>query len=391
MNRQLVAVTSVVTSLALVATSSSLPLLSQTPEPCVPQRQDSTSVQAASARAVVGGREFTIDMRSAGAPAGSQVHMLVRRGAAPSMDLTVNTSARGELEIHMLLGDGFRGPKEFVFTSADRKTLTGTIDGRAIAPFELAASPETMKLADGSPPPSGSADEDVKQALPKLLEAVHAQCSAGAPLPQKRSALLSAIAGGGDPPGHRSHPNESAGCILCLTASFAGLVACMVAAAAAAAACLFFYPICFALGVAVCVAAFYITVCTGCHDTAFGNTCGGGGPCCPVACGQGRCCDDGETCVGPNGLCCSPGFRGCGTSLCCGPGETCLGDLACCPNAQVCGTVCCAKSQSCSDPNNGVCSPCSNCSAPNQQCCFGECCTSPAFCNTLTRRCDIIP
>lgn len=435
MKGPLAVVTSLFTSMALVAASQPLP--PQTPVPCAPRWQDSTLVRETSAQAVVGARQFTIDMRSAyDRTAGSQLDLSVRRGAALAMDFTLRTTAKGELEVHMLLGEGFHGPKELAFASADRKTLTGTIDGRPIAPFDLAASPETMKLADGGPLPEGDVDEDVEQALPKLLEAVKAQCSAAAPSPEKTSALSLV-----SEPAHPSHPDSSAGCILCVLAAQGVLAACLVGAVLSAAACGPFYPLCFAVLALGCAAALFATLCSGC--SFFVGLCSAGGSCCPVFCGPDKqCCGNGESCAGTEWLCCSPGLRACGTSNCCAPtdgclangtccpigntickgvccptgvtqclpstGECCLGSACgnaccnpsqtctnsatstCCDTEHACGAVCCDKSQSCTDPNRGVCTSCSNCSGPNRECCYGQCCTEPAFCSPFTRRCEII-
>lgn len=451
-HKPLSVVTSLVTSMALVAITSRQPLLAQTPaaEPgrpiplpaqgsCAPEWQGSTVVRSTSAKEVIGGRSFTIDMRSAhstgesGTIAGSQLHWVVQRDAALSMDFELRGTAGGDLDIHVRLGEGFHGPKDLAFTSVDRRTLTGSIDGQPIAPFDLSAPPDTMTLADGSPPPKGSVDGDVKAALPKLLEAVKNQCAG--PAPQQSLALTLE-----SEPAHSSNPGASGGCVGCLIGAELVFAACMVAAAISAAACLIFYPICFAVLAAGCAAALFVTLCSGCH--LFVGVCGGGGPCCPVRCADDKCCDSGESCAGTVGLCCSPGLSACGASNCCSPSDGCLANGTCCPRGNLvcngqccpsavtlclpatggcclgtacgnrccnptqtctnsvsstccdtehaCGAVCCGQSESCADPIRGTCKACDNCSGPGQECCFGVCCNAPAFCNPEIRQCQII-
>jgi hypothetical protein len=113
----------------------------------------------------------------------------------------------------------------------------------------------------------------------------------------------------------------------------------------------------------------------------------------------GRCfhrCEEGEECMG--GECqgggCPSGTTPCGTQ-CCQTGETCLHGIACCPDAQVCGTgafaICCTDpAHTCVD---GFCecdpgtTPCAGgCCPPTTTCCPtvpGEatCCVPPEVCN----------
>jgi hypothetical protein len=83
-------------------------------------------------------------------------------------------------------------------------------------------------------------------------------------------------------------------------------------------------------------------------------------------------CEEGEECVagecqGEGG--CPPGTTECGTQ-CCQTGETCLQGLACCPNAQVCGTgtsaICCPSAATCVD---GFC----ECDDPGSLACGDQC------------------
>lgn len=70
-----------------------------------------------------------------------------------------------------------------------------------------------------------------------------------------------------------------------------------------------------------------------------------GESCCPVFCGPGHCCSEGETCMLDGccprdrqvcgGECCAQG-AGCCADTCCGPGDHCCGS-ACCPANVPCG------------------------------------------------------
>jgi hypothetical protein len=160
------------------------------------------------------------------------------------------------------------------------------------------------------------------------------------------------------------------------------------------------------------------------------------------------------TCVGPKGMCCSPGLKGCGDNFCCNPSDQCLvnpnpippfptasccpggytvcngaccpgGDYVCnpqtqacclkggvcgntccdpsnevcvnsasstcCDKAHACGSICCNKNESCTDPNHGTCTPCSNCSGAGQVCCFGQCCSAPDYCDVESKSCKCPP
>jgi hypothetical protein len=142
------------------------------------------------------------------------------------------------------------------------------------------------------------------------------------------------------------------------------------------------------------------------HCGSCRNRCGSNQTCCKGRCVNlkrnerhcGRCfnrCPEGQECVG--GMCqggCRSGTTPCGTQ-CCQTGETCLHGIACCPDAQVCGTgafaICCTDpAHTCVD---GFCecdpgtTPCAGgCCPPTTSCCPtvpGEatCCVPPEACN----------
>lgn len=427
------------------------------PPTCVGHREGSDLVVNASARTKVGQTWFTVDVSSSvnqmeqvnnGA---TTARMVVRRNNTAALQLEAQATRQG-VSVHVVLGTGFHGMHDVSFTSNDRETAQGTIDGRAIAPFSIHAKADSIKFADGSPLPTGTIDADLKQALPPLMKSIRAQCPSAA-LPF--APPFAPTTGGGDPPSHYSYPNQSSACQGCLAGSGAALVTCIAVAAAASVECLVFYAVCFAAAVLTCATAYYIALVTGCHVAALGGA-AGGGPCCPVGCGvDNRCCDVGETCVGSKGQCCSPGLKGCGDSYCCGATDQCLssapnippfppnlccpagrnvcngvccprdndicnpqtqvccpaGDVCgnnccdgadqicvnsssstCCARAHACGTSCCATSESCADANHGTCSACADCTGPGKECCFGQCCVGAQYyCDADSRSCKCRP
>jgi hypothetical protein len=427
------------------------------PNLCPSQTQGSDLVVSSSARTQVGKTWFDatfsskVNVLEHDKSGTTETHLQVRRNSVVALSLDTLMTPKGAIEVYVTTGDGFHGIKKVAFTTRDRgETIHGTIDGKPIAPFSGHDKRESIKLASGAKPASSTIDDDVKIALPVLMRAIQQQCpSAPTPfiLPQGPGG------GGGDPPAHYSYPDKGSACSDCLGGATAGLGGCLAIAAAVSVECLVFYAVCFAAAVIVCLAAYLVTLTTGCHLPSVGGA-GGGGPCCPVGCGfQDRCCDAGETCVGPKGLCCSPGLKGCGNDYCCGATDTCITNPksippfppasccpsgnticngACCPGADyvcnpqtnacclkgtvcgntccdfnsvcvnsaasqccdrahACGSVCCNTGESCTDPNHGTCSPCSNCSEAGQVCCFGQCCSAPNYCDADSKSCKCPP
>ncbi len=370
-------------------------------------------------QADVSGKHFTLEASALlgvgpqGGSHGSEARMTVTRDAAVVVQVESHLSTDGKIQVHLQVGAGFSGPKDYAFTVADQKTLQGTIDGKPIAPLPLGAKIESPRYADGTPIPATQLDNDIKEALPLLARMAQEECPKVAPPQGGGGAPAPAPVQGGDPPGHFSNPLGSGNCVACIAAVNGVLGGCVVATFVAASSCTVYYALCVAAGIATCFASEYLGLCTVCHDAEFSG-CGGGGPCCLVDCVGDHCCDVGETCVGTAGLCCSPGFKGCGEGNCCSPTETCMGNGTCCPSTAACGGACCAADQDCINSatstccskahscdgvccaqneicTNHVCAPCPNC-GPTQECCAGQCCIGPQmFCDVDTKTCRCRP
>jgi hypothetical protein len=352
--------------------------------PCSAQKEGPNLVQTVAARTTIGASAFTLDVNVATnvtpSPSGgtTESQLVVRRNSALAFQADSTTTPQGALRVRVLLADGFEGMKEIVLTSADRVTLNGTIDGRALAPLSIHAKPESMRFSDGSPIPSVTMDADLKQALPLLVQSAKdsLHCASTAtppPTPPGGGA-------GSDPPGHHSDTLGSAGCIACIEACHQVEAGCIVAAAIGAISCTAGYGACLAAGIGMCAGGAFLCAQDICHVPFLGG--GGGGPCCVTACNQGSCCNPGETCVGPNGLCCSPGFKACPPQNCCGSNDTCMVDGTCCPAGQVTcngNSRCCDVGQTCT---NDVCC------APGRNVCNGVCCPhNNDICNPNTQKC----
>ena len=446
----------VVVSLALLAAGCRKhPSPPKPPKACAPQTRGSNIVREVSAETSQGGAHFTVDETTTvseahlGGNGASALHLAVKRNDATALQIDARMTPAGELEMHVLFGEGFHGIKEAVFTSADRETLRGQLDGKPLAPFSVRGKLDAVRFADGAPIPAGGVDGDLKKALAALQGSVQRDCSVTKPV-ASTLATPASNAAGSDGPAHRFDPNKSSGCQACEAAAYGTLSGCGIAAAASAVVCLWAYAICLAAALAVCFGTWYLTMCKSCSDSWTGCT---GGPCCPTSCGGSKCCDNKETCVGTTGLCCSPGFQACGTSWCCATGENCVKGIptagnpsgysccpsghqicsntccpnsnqicnpntqtcckrgavcgnaccdgddqvcvnssssTCCSNAHACGSVCCAKTASCADPSVGTCTACANCAGG--ECCFGQCCTGPQmYCDATTRSCRCKP
>jgi len=347
-----------------------------------------------------------------GTPAVSETQLVVQRGdrckpaQPPEISIQVNTqvSATGAVQVMVHYGKGFNGPKNIAFVSNDRATVQGTIDGRALVTFPLKADPKSIKFADGTAIPAMAVDNETKQALPVLLQAMWAQCDkAGL---TKHAALVpgGSISPTEDPPGHLFDAESSPPCMLCLLGCESADMVCWAQAFATCSVFGSFYGLCVAGELIVCSIADIncyanksatvpgINVTVGlCHLLGPSQLTGApvsslGPPCCPVVCGPGTgtlgigspnwCCGPGETCAGVGPLCCSAGLTACGPN-CCTSGETCVGGTTCCPNGSVCGSSCCGAGQTCT--GNGTCCPTGNVCGTN--CCnTGDTCTNGSCC-----------
>ena len=377
------------------------------PAICDSKQQNGLSLQTGSASTIVGTSLFTATLErslvvsSGGTGGGSESHLLVQRSvlnggsvsspATMTLQVDTQTSSKGVVQLSLNFGSGFHGVQQITFISSDRVTIQGTIDGRAITPYSIKSDPKGIRFADGSALSAMSVDDDVKQALPKLLLGIQGKC---VQTPGAASADLKLHPdnpmGGGDPPAHP--PNFNMGpCIFCIVKGVAGEVLCDAQAVVSAGICGPLYPVCLGAEWALCLVSYLDWLGNTCHvhGTPGGSS---GPPCCPLDCGNG-CCDTGENCAGPGPnplsptLCCSAGTTSCGVN-CCVAGQTCVGGNTCCPSGSACGLFCCSAGQTCL--TNGTCcatgSACGgkSCCGPNQTCEMpnGVCCNNGvAFCN----------
>jgi len=240
------------------------------------------------------------------------------------------------------LDSGVRGLRRLELASPDGRTVTGTVDGRALAPFGVGAN-TAPEFADGGTVPRLKVKPLLRRVLRKL-----AACAGGerpaTPVPQ---ALISS-------------------CDACNAGCAVAFVGCGVATLLSAAA-----------GVGIPTLALNVA---NCEDALFkcARACTRGTACCPVPCAAGHgiafgdnvcdatCAEDAVCCGGPdnpNGQCC--GGAGGGGSHCCGSqcldaGDRCLdpGTGAFCYGAFP-GDVCADTSQGgpafCCDAGKPVC------------------------------------
>jgi hypothetical protein len=129
------------------------------------------------------------------------------------------------------------------------------------------------------------------------------------------------------------------------------------------------------------------------------NVCNG--VCCPsgVCDSTGACCSPPwQVCPGSN-ICC-PGLNVCCNGACCDTNAHCISG-ACCSQTQVCGSACCDAGLVCSDPRQGLCTPCppgtqqcadpasgvGHCCPSNTSCCYSACCAPGTVCCGPSRLC----
>jgi hypothetical protein len=395
------------------------------PPTCDSKQQNGTGQLTASASTIVEKKQFTANFTRSvavspnGAGAGSESHLVVQRSVrrcrstkppTTSLQIDTQTTPNGALQLMLRFGKGFHGVKEIMFTSADRVTVQGTINGRPIAPFPINADPRSIKFADGSAIPATRVDDETRRALPILVHAIHGQCA------QTTGSIAPAVRiPAGDQPAHP--PNfDTAGCIQCSLKGGLDWVGCVYDAFDKADVCLVLYPVCLGYFLVKCEIDFADYLGNTCHLLRAPNFTPGP-PCCPTLCGPGgwfsnsSCCGPGESCAGPNPnplggfLCCSSGLTGCGQN-CCAAGETCVGGGTCCVPPNVCGQNCCSAGQTClangtcCDPGN-VCGG-QNCCNTGDQClsngtccpagravCNGVCCPEFNICDPTTNSCVV--
>lgn len=296
---------------------------------------------------------------------------------------------RSSVRVKVTYGSVFQGIKQASFSS-NGKVIAGDVDGRQFVPLAVGTNVSKLKFADGRPGPDVVIDTALRDAIRTIKTespGIGRSCFQGVAQPMAGARELTA---GG------------AKCENCLGSCDSNLLWCQGIAAGACAFTLWFDGACEAAAMAGCDAAF--VVCS--------NNCENpGGDCCPVACSNGNCCDDGETCnadgsccprlqIVCSGTCCAPGISQCNqeiccpanqvvcSGVCCSPGQVCSTEGTCCPPLQPgvipvsCHGVCCLQGQVCH--SEGVCCP------PGQAVCnsqFGPVCCQGGGCDANGQCC----
>src|SRR5512140_1408609 len=157
------------------------------PAGCEDHKVGTNEVRDVAVQADVSGKHFTLEASALlgvgpqGGSHGSEARMTVTRDAAVVVQVESHLSTDGKIQVHLQVGAGFSGPKDYAFTVADQKTLQGTIDGKPIAPLSLGRKIESPRYADGTPIPATQLDNDVKEALPLLARMAQEECPKVAP------------------------------------------------------------------------------------------------------------------------------------------------------------------------------------------------------------------
>jgi len=256
--------------------------------------------------------------------------------------------------------------------------VTGMVDGRAMTPMPLEGLvAANAGFEDGAPPPDLGVDTDLQQAVTTLFEAAESagetcQAQNGNTQKQVRRQLPT------QDTGHDSDPEATAGCVACWASCSANAVGCITGASAGCGALWICPPCLAACEVAVIAGCAGITV--GCYAACNAN----GAVCCPVACGDVACCEQGESCLNADiGLCCSEHKKTCLDQACCENTQTCIdfGPNAgtCCEPEDVCGNTCCDPTDSCNAAEN-LCCP-ADVELCDDKCCDpGEACIDDGVC-----------
>jgi hypothetical protein len=335
--------------------------------------------------------------------------------AAVTIDATYGPLVQGVQQVHLQSSDG--------------TTYTGTVDGRAVAPFVPSSTAPAYVFTDGLPAPTVVVSADTQAQVDALVTAAAStQCptstsSATAAIASASRRTATALRTEGRPvrlspqgTGNDDIPVPvtdddfnaagSASCSNCTNGCTVGAIACQAGALVSSATCAWFAEICAAAGYATCVVAAEtclgnITSITGCNGNGGachpGNVCGDG----TVCSNSGDSCTPGGDCCNPNNVicgndCCKAGIFGCnqGTCcpqettpcgrMCCGAGEECAttAGFCCAVGTTACGVSCCGAGEICGDPKSGLCCPTGQV-ASNGICCLagmtecnGACCAS---------------
>jgi|GEM_PF-2328269 len=398
------------------------------PSGCAVTRSGSSLIIAAPF--TVHGQRFLVNIESAGSPTGPRTASVTLSHGHRTLLSSQSSFSAGTFTLTTQFGAAFHGVRSIDLASTDGKTVTGTIDGRALKPFTIGSNPDTIQFADEKAGPNVKVKPLIQAVLKKAAGIDLSTCgtSGGAARSALRSIVPASII-----PGLSDCELCQDGCSvaywLCGGAATGGMAACEGGTTGA--------------GTAACVPA-YVAALAGCEKAIddCDNACVGGDACCSVPCAGGLphaasptefCkgdCGDGQVCCGgasnPHGVCCSNASDCCGGpdtsfvtctegtfsdahcvdqntgALCFNnqPGEVCEtaqqaagGFLHCCPgDAPVCRDIntglCCAQGAGDICGNGTLCCPANTptcargtCCAPQDVCgAGGDCCPSPHTC-----------
>ena len=313
-------------------------------------------------------------------------------------------------------GPSVGGVRIVKFEGVPGGKFTGTVDGRAVLPFDTNAA---LRFEDGTTAPTPAIkDPDARREIDALLQSLAAPVSE-----EDIGHATQPIIKGGVP----GDTGLSLECAACGIACVATVTAIGISGYAGCSAFLFCPPcavICYAVVTAAvflvwdkCFSACQRGICAEAEPPCGSVHCSKGercldmnrGACCPVStvpCGNVECCesDKGEVCIvghccePPNGLwggvCCPKKSQQtlpsgaqvccegevCGDGTCCTLGS-CTGDV-CCPGGRACGDACCESGDVCA--GGTCCSP--------ERACGGICCGTGQVCaDPATKRCAAAP
>jgi hypothetical protein len=298
---------------------------------------------------------------------GTTNELVLRRNGTTRASAVATHRPDGSVQVSWFEDGEFGESKiEGFISTADGKMFTGVINGRALAPFDIASAKIggwTPRFADGTL--VASLTPTTNSALERALRdraGLGAECESGIPVQSSPSDPTPSLEGKSYV-SHRTNipADKDSACDNCKVkcdASASGFMA------AGVVACFAFLSIPGA-GVALALAcqAANVGIWAGVDELCKSNCASPGNSCCPVACGQ-YCCGDGETCADHwGGLCCGKGYKVCvgldsrDSPTCASlgptadlpylpPAEDCLPSGAC-QKDKVCGQKCCTGAEIC--------------------------------------------
>jgi hypothetical protein len=292
------------------------------------------------------------------------------------------------MNVTVTYGAAFSGINQARFSS-DGTTITGEIDGRAIAPLPVGSAPGQIAFADGGPALEVQGNAKLLKAIQGLFSKAGALAASCQPSQNARSVSA------------EEHFLSSIECIAKQGKCVAEGAKCEADVAALAASTCTIVPfigpiVCGIIGTVNC--AYELASCS--RRARYSSTC------CPVRCGgdvedldgpNPLCCEPGETCQDPNsneGRCCPAGMVSCGGDCC--PAGQCTSGFCCTTGVgTICGNQCCGPLSSCCGGRccAGVCNgniccvggelPCGS-GCCNGTCCNNSCCpTGQVCCNNV--------